>query len=213
MGKEKINEKKKNIYQKLNAVMGDIAYIQKCDKKVNGLYSFVQADAVMKKFHTAFTKHRIMMVPNIIEHEKSGNLTTLKVEIAFINIDDPSDKIVTCSVGQGVDNQDKGIGKAYTYAIKYALLKTFCLETGDEDDVEAHDTLAHDVSAEETKRISDDQYAELEYWLGDNVERRQALLVWLEAHHGVDKLSHMSEDVFKYVIAQLQKSTTKVEVA
>jgi hypothetical protein len=34
--------------------------------------------------------------------------------------------------GYGIDNQDKGPGKAMSYAVKYAMLKTFCLETGDD---------------------------------------------------------------------------------
>ena len=36
--------------------------------------------------------------------------------------------------GYGIDPADKGIGKAISYSFKYALLKTFCLETGDDPD-------------------------------------------------------------------------------
>ena len=39
--------------------------------------------------------------------------------------------------GYGIDNGEKGPGKAVSYAVKYALLKTFCLETGDDPDRDA----------------------------------------------------------------------------
>ena len=41
------------------------------------------------------------------------------------------------SVGMGIDDNDKAMGKAYTYAIKYALLKLFRLRYGDDPDFEA----------------------------------------------------------------------------
>lgn len=38
--------------------------------------------------------------------------------------------------GHGVDTQDKGAGKATTYALKYALLYTFLVPTGKIDDTD-----------------------------------------------------------------------------
>ena len=38
--------------------------------------------------------------------------------------------------GHGVDSQDKSAGKATTYALKYALLYTFLVPTGDIDDAD-----------------------------------------------------------------------------
>ena len=43
----------------------------------------------------------------------------------------------TESVGMGIDDNDKAMGKAYTYALKYALLKLFRLRYGDDPDFEA----------------------------------------------------------------------------
>jgi len=40
-------------------------------------------------------------------------------------------------IGHGVDSQDKSAGKATTYALKYALLYTFLVPTGDIDDADA----------------------------------------------------------------------------
>jgi hypothetical protein len=51
----------------------------------------------------------------------------------MINVENPEDSIESEWHGFGMDTQDKAIGKAYSYAYKYFLLKTFALETGDED--------------------------------------------------------------------------------
>jgi hypothetical protein len=52
----------------------------------------------------------------------------------FQNIDEPTDKMVVESAGFGIDDQDKGPGKAISYAVKYAYLKALCLESGDDPD-------------------------------------------------------------------------------
>jgi len=67
--------------------------------------------------------------------------------VIFVNVDDPKDRTATTHIGYGIDSSekdgrisvgDKGPGKAISYAFKYALLKTFCLETGDDPDNDAN---------------------------------------------------------------------------
>ena len=43
---------------------------------------------------------------------------------------------IVMGYGHGVDSQDKSAGKATTYALKYALLNTFLVPTGDIDDTD-----------------------------------------------------------------------------
>ena len=45
------------------------------------------------------------------------------------------------AVGMGIDDNDKAMGKAYTYAVKYALLKLFRLRFGDDSDFEESEPL------------------------------------------------------------------------
>jgi hypothetical protein len=139
-----------NIHQRLHAVMKDIDYVQKEDKKVNGQYTFVSHDAVTAKCRKAFIENGIISVPTIINHErewvltktKNGEIqkimTTVEVGIEFINIDNPEDRAKTVSIGYGLDDQDKGLGKAYSYAVKYGYLKALGLETGDDPEQEIH---------------------------------------------------------------------------
>ena len=51
------------------------------------------------------------------------------------------DAIVTEAVGMGIDDNDKAMGKAYTYAVKYALLKLFRLRYSDDPDFKASEPL------------------------------------------------------------------------
>lgn len=51
------------------------------------------------------------------------------------------DLVKTEAVGMGIDDNDKAMGKAYTYAVKYALLKLFRLRFGDDSDFEESEPL------------------------------------------------------------------------
>ena len=55
------------------------------------------------------------------------------------------------AVGMGIDDNDKAMGKAYTYAVKYALLKLFRLRYGDDADFEASKALYLEKPKEEKK--------------------------------------------------------------
>lgn len=125
-------EKKLNIYQRLHAAMKEVEYVQKEDKKVNNQYTFVSHDAVTSKTREALMKQGVIYYPQNLQFQQNGNRTEVKLDIHFVNIDDPKDTITVPSFGYGVDQQDKGPGKAISYAVKYALLKTLALETGDD---------------------------------------------------------------------------------
>lgn len=154
MTEKKPVDKSLSIHQRIHKVMKDVDTIQKESKKVNNQYTFVSHDEVSRVMHKAFVDHGIVMIPTVTEctensysttvkKKKWGNetpeeevvlisKTSVKMEISLVNVDNPSDKVTVSFPGMGIDNQDKGIGKAISYAVKYALLKTFCLETSDD---------------------------------------------------------------------------------
>lgn len=166
-----------NIYQRILRVMEDVKYIAKGDKRVNGQYTFVSHDDVVAKLHPALVKHGIVVVPTVEECTQDGNRTSVKLCVVFRNADLPQDAFAVHHYGYGIDGGgfnkdgkpvsvgDKGPGKAVSYAFKYALLKTFCLETGDDPDNDANaryepakclefDAMLSDVAdAKEMKRI------------------------------------------------------------
>lgn len=71
-------------------------------------------------------------------------IATLEVRVNFQTEGPVSDGIIivgTEAVGMGIDDNDKAMGKAYTYAVKYALLKIFRLRYEDDPDYKASEPL------------------------------------------------------------------------
>lgn len=128
-----------NIYQRLAAVMGEITYIQK-ERKTGMQYTIVSHDAVTAKVRPALLRHGIVYFPVRCEYAHNGNRAECAMTVRFVNIDEPGDFFDVPSFGYGIDPQDKGPGKAMSYAVKYALLKALGLETGDDPD---QDSIPH----------------------------------------------------------------------
>ena len=58
----------------------------------------------------------LVMFPVTLEATKEGMLTTANMVFKVVNAENPEEYILVASGGQGADSQDKGIGKAITYA-------------------------------------------------------------------------------------------------
>lgn len=138
-----------NVYQKILEVMKDVAYLQKDDVVGFGRSSYkaITEEKVTSTVRASLIKNGLVIVPVQQEHERTdtvvtdkngeqkiARLSTVNVKYQIVNVDDPEDSIVVASSGTGVDTQDKGVGKAMTYAYKYMLLRTFAIPTGEDPD-------------------------------------------------------------------------------
>jgi len=153
VSERKERDKKANLYQRILAIMQDVPYIQKTEKKVNNQYTFVSHDDVTAKVRVALIAHGVLAMPTVESNEFDGNVTKCNLTMRFINVDTPTEIIEVKSFGYGIDKQDKGPGKAMSYAVKYALLKALCLETGDDPERDT-DTEA-EPSASNDKALAD----------------------------------------------------------
>lgn len=131
----------KNIHQRIAEVMKAVTYIQK-ERKEGMRYTIVSHDTVTAKCRPALLDAGVIYYPTRCDHTQNGNRAECSMTMRFANIDDPTDFIEVQTFGYGVDTQDKGPGKAMSYAVKYALLKTLGLETGDDAD---HDSIPHET--------------------------------------------------------------------
>lgn len=132
-----------NIYQRINEVRKMIGYVQK-DKAVStggGSYKAVTHDAVTGMVREALIKHGVIIVPSVItavfhpkEPDAKQRLYEATYQVDFVNMDDPADRITTQQTAHALDNGDKAPGKAQSYATKYAILKLFNIETGEDDE-------------------------------------------------------------------------------
>lgn len=126
-----------NIYQRIHAVMGEVDYVQK-ERKQGMQYTIVSHDAVTALVRPKLHAHGVVYHPVEMVRSQDGNRTQIDFAIAFVNIDNPEDRIIVPTCGYGIDSQDKGVGKAISYGVKYALLKLLGLETGDDPDNDQH---------------------------------------------------------------------------
>lgn len=142
-----------NIHQRLAKVMSKVSYIQREEKKGMS-YKIVSHDAVTAKVRPALLEAGIVYYPVRCDHQHNGNRAECSLTVRFVNIDEPSDFFEVPTFGYGIDPQDKGPGKAMSYAVKYALLKALGLETGDDPDMDSVDHSPVDViggAAEDAK--------------------------------------------------------------
>ena len=73
--------------------------------------------------------------------EKTNLFMRLETVYRFINTENPEEYIDIITYGDGIDQQDKAPGKAMTYSDKYALLKAYKIETGEDPDQNASEPM------------------------------------------------------------------------
>jgi hypothetical protein len=128
-----------NISKKIIAVMRDVGYVQKAGHNDFQNYKYAtEADAIAA-LRPAMIKHGLCMIPSVesVEQDEWGNTNVL---MHYRILDEDGNFLSFRAAGSGNDKNSKGVGdkgiyKALTGASKYALLKTFMMETGDDPEV------------------------------------------------------------------------------
>jgi hypothetical protein len=73
--------------------------------------------------------------------KKTTFFSRIKTTYRFVNVEKPDEYIDMVTFAEGIDAQDKGSGKAMTYADKYALMKAYKISTGDDPDQNASEEI------------------------------------------------------------------------
>ena len=84
-------------------------------------------------------------------------IASLTIKLSFYSDENEEFICATEAVGIGIDDNDKAMGKAYTYAVKYALLKLFRLRYGDDADFEASKPLYLEKPKEEKTKVESEE--------------------------------------------------------
>ena len=93
----------------------------------------------------------------------------VEVTLDYEFIDGDSDEILSVpSYGEGRDGGDKAPYKALTGALKYALIQTFLIATGDDPEEERPEDQATPTNGERPKRLISAEQAQA---LGDLIEQ------------------------------------------
>ncbi len=159
-----------NILQRINAVCKAISYVQK-DKSVStGGWSYraVSHDQVTAMVREHMVNQGIVSWPHLVEstsmpYEVNADMVRAKqfryeatYDFTFCNVEDPKDSLTIRIQAHAMDNADKAPGKALSYAKKYALLKLFEIETGEDEESRYNpDGLDDDDLAKHLKAINE----------------------------------------------------------
>ena len=139
-----------NIYQHMAAITADLQTVAKNLDVETGKgksYKAVSERDIIDAVKPLEAKHGVYSYPTnrevlesaMLESESSYNgnvtkkttfFTRIKTTYRFVNVDKPEEYIETTTFAEGIDTQDKGSGKAMTYADKYALMKAYKISTG-----------------------------------------------------------------------------------
>lgn len=143
----------KNLIKAVNAVMSEVSNIEKNLNVGAGKASYkgVADKDVKYLVSKSMQKHGLAIFPIKIDPKlsierwqedtnygpKQKQQVFSEVLVTYKLIHESGEEIELQGYGHGVDSQDKSAGKATTYAMKYALLYTFMIATGEIDDADA----------------------------------------------------------------------------
>lgn len=143
-----------SVYEKMLNVMSKVSYLKKdgfVETTKGRGYKALTDEKVLTAIRPILVEERLMMYPIRAEQrrsdekvttfdqkgnpiERTNRITDVNMVFRIVDVDNPSDFIEIASCGTGVDTQDKGIGKAQTYAKKYAILNSFLIPSGEDTD-------------------------------------------------------------------------------
>lgn len=143
-----------NLSKAIIAVMNDVKGIEKSMTVGEGRMSYkgVPDKEVKKIIGASMAKNGLAMLPIDVEAntkierweeaDYNGKIKTkqsvfTEVKTKYLLLHTSGESLQISGYGHGVDSQDKGAGKATTYALKYALLYSFLVPTGDIDDADS----------------------------------------------------------------------------
>jgi len=132
-----------NLLQRINEIRKKVDYIQK-EKSVStgqGSYKAVTHDQVTGILRQHLNEYAIICIPNLVAskaHDRVGDAKQFRYDATysfkFVNADKPDQDISITIEAHAMDNADKAPGKALSYAKKYAVLKLFEIETGEDEE-------------------------------------------------------------------------------
>lgn len=139
------------IYGAIAAIMRETKAIAKGEKNEQQGFMFRGIDAVMNELHDLFANNGVFILPEVLDYNVTEKVTgrgtilyytRAKVKYHFIAED--SSEVFSINVGEAMDSGDKGMNKAMSIALKYALMQMLLIPTKESKDPDA-------VSVEETR--------------------------------------------------------------
>jgi hypothetical protein len=129
------------LYAKMARVMGRLERLPKKGRNEYFGYDYVLDSDVLDAVRKAMAEEGLALFVSLESWTRTDHRTVVGLDVTFADGESGQAERVRW-VGEALDKQDKGIAKATTAAVKYMLLKTFLISTGNDEDADASDSLA-----------------------------------------------------------------------
>ena len=202
--------KQLNLRQKLAEVRRRIGYVQKRGFNERNNYSYVTAADLAGAVGDILAELGVVIIPRLesitYEPNPSGRSEVSRaaqVIMAYTFTDvDTGDEITTKVAGQGLDSGDKAPYKAMTGALKYALLQSFLLATGDDPE---EDRTNHTSGNGPERVITPEETRQLRLLVDETETELDRVL----SYYKINSLEEMRESSYRRALELLNRKRTK----
>ncbi len=204
-----------SLKQKLAEVRRRLSYIQKRGHNERFNYSYVTAADIAGAVGDALAELGVVVIPKLesISHENispnqgySDRLTRVVMTYTFMDVNS-AEELTVKMPGEGRDPGDKGPYKAMTGALKYALLQSFLIATGDDPEDERAD--GGDHAAGNGKGGSDPVIsAEQAGQIYELIEQTGTDVAKMLEYFKISKIEEMTVSVYGRAVHALKRKQT-----
>lgn len=128
------------IHESLIEVMKEVGAVGKNDRNTSQGFAFRGIDAVINAVSPAFQKHKVMVIPTVLEREstfvesnKGKAMSHVQLKVAYTFYGEEGDFVSATVFSEAMDYGDKATAKAMSVALRTALLQTLALPTDEPD--------------------------------------------------------------------------------
>ncbi len=205
-----------NLRQKLAVVRRRLVYVQKRGHNPRFNYSYVTAADIAGAVGDILAELGVVVVPRLesISHEavrpgrnEAEHVARVVMSYSFVDVD-TAEEITVKTADEGLDSGDKAPYKAMTGALKYALLQSFLLATGDDPEEERVSMGNHSsppARAGSERLVTADEMRELGQLIDDTGTALERVL----AYYKLASLEEMNEGTYRRAVELLQRKRSK----
>jgi hypothetical protein len=199
-----------NLREKFAEVRRRLGYVQKRGHNERHNYNYVTAADLAAAVGDILAELGVVVIPQLqsisTEPPRSSSERIARIVMNYRFVDARSGEELTVRVaGEGADAGDKAPYKAMTGALKYALLQSFLLATGDDPE----DARADSRAALGSERvITPEQVRELQQLIEETGTELERVL----AYYRVSALSEMTEGSYRRALELLNRKLAKQSI-
>jgi ERF superfamily protein len=196
-----------NLREKFAEVRRRLGYVQKRGHNERHNYSYVTAADLAGSVGDILAELGVVVIPQLqsisTETPRSSSERIARIVMNYRFVDTKSGEELTVRVaGEGADAGDKAPYKAMTGALKYALLQSFLLATGDDPEDERADSRA---ALGSERVITPEQVRELQGLVEETGTELERVL----AYYRISALSEMTEGSYRRALEVLNRKLAK----